>query len=161
MDEWASVPLSVHHRSRVFGQSLQLLHLVHQSLEAHPLHPAKTTLASTWQEPLKRVNIEKHNLHQKRDPQLGASEIGPDAPDLGAGCQPEPPPQKPPPSPPHPWSKKYSRWSIWGGGGWGVGGIYKLLVFPLNAPYGGSGRNSARRYERSWRHFLYQTCTEE
>lgn len=94
MDEWASVPLSVHHRSRVFGQSLQLLHLVHQSLEAHPLHPAKTTLASTWQEPLKRVNVEKHNLHQKRDPQLGASEIGPDAPDLGAGCQPEPPPQK-------------------------------------------------------------------
>lgn len=65
MDEWASVPLSVHHRSRVFGQSLQLLHLVHQSLEAHPLHPAKTTLASTWQEPLKRVNVEKHNLPQK------------------------------------------------------------------------------------------------
>lgn len=42
MDELlSSVPLSVHHCSRVFGQSLQLLHLVHQSLETHPLHPEK------------------------------------------------------------------------------------------------------------------------
>ena len=39
MNRCVTVPLSVHHCSWVFGQSLEFLHLIHQSLETHPLHP--------------------------------------------------------------------------------------------------------------------------